>query len=138
MTVGVIAVMSGEVSMGFFNTPTVISQIREGKLKGLAVTSLTRSPLLPDLPTMQEAGIKDYEMNTWFGFVAPAATPPAIVERLNKEIAAVIATPAVREKLEAQGFELVPPQPPSGLADLIASDLRKWPAIIKTAGAKAD
>jgi tripartite-type tricarboxylate transporter receptor subunit TctC len=135
---GVLAVMSGEVSMGFFNTPTVISQIREGKVKGLAVTSVTRSSLLPDLPTMQEAGIKDYEMNTWFGFVAPAGTPPAIVERLNREIAAVIATPAVRSKLETQGFDLVPPQPPSGLADLIASDLQKWPTIIKAAGAQVD
>ncbi len=135
---GVLAVMSAEVSMGFFNTPTVITQIRDGKLKGLAVTSRARSPLLPELPTMQEAGIKDYEMETWFGFIAPAGTPAAIVDRLNREIAAVIATPAVRTKLEAQGFDLVPSRPPSALADLIASDLKKWPAIIKAAGARVD
>jgi tripartite-type tricarboxylate transporter receptor subunit TctC len=135
---GVLAVMSGEVNMGFFNTPTVISQIRGGKAKGLAVTSLARSPLLPELPTMQEAGIADYEMNTWFGFIAPAGTPPAMVERLNKEISAVVATPAVRAKLEEQGFDLVPAQPPAALAELIASDLKKWPSIIKAAGAKVD
>ena len=135
---GVLAVMSGEVNMGFFNTPTVISQIRGGKAKGLAVTSLARSPLLPELPTMQEAGIADYEMNTWFGFIAPAGTPPAVVERLNKEISAVVATPAVRAKLEEQGFDLVPAQPPAALAELIASDLKKWPSIIKAAGAKVD
>ena len=135
---GVLAVMSGEVNMGFFNTPTVISQIRSGKAKGLAVTSLARSPLLPELPTMQEAGIADYEMNTWFGFIAPAGTPPAVVDRLNKEISAVVATPAVRAKLEEQGFDLVPAQPPAALAELIASDLKKWPSIIKAAGAKVD
>ena len=103
-----------------------------------AVTSLARSPLLPELPTMQEAGIADYEMNTWFGFIAPAGTPPAVVERLNKEISAVVATPAVRAKLEEQGFDLVPAQPPAALAELIASDLKKWPSIIKAAGAKVD
>ena len=68
---GVLAVMAGEVNMGFFNTPTVIGQIKEGRVKALGVTSLQRSPLLPNVPTLVEQGVKDYEINTWFGFVAP-------------------------------------------------------------------
>ena len=80
---GVLAVITGEVTMGFFNTPTVITQIRGGKVKALGVTSLTRSPLLPDVPTLDELGVRGYEVNTWFGFVAPAGTPPEIVARLT-------------------------------------------------------
>ena len=81
---GILAVMTGEVAVGFYNTPTVISQIKDGKLRALGVTSLKRSPLLPDVPTLDEQGIKGYEVNTWFGFVAPAGTPDAIVEKLHQ------------------------------------------------------
>jgi tripartite-type tricarboxylate transporter receptor subunit TctC len=135
---GILAVMSGEVDMGFFNTPTVINQIKEGKLKGLAVTSTTRSPLMPQLPTMDTSGVKGYEVNTWFGFVAPAGTPPEVVARLHDEIGKIMSQPATREKLGAHGFELAPVQPPSSFTKLIQDDLAKWPAIIKAAGAKVD
>lgn len=135
---GILAVMSGEVDMGFFNTPTVISQIRENKLKPLAVTSLARSELLPQLPTLDASGVKAYEVNTWFGFVAPAGTPPEVVDRLHATLARVLALPAVKEKLTAQGFELVPVQPPAQFAGLIRDDLAKWPAIIRASGAKVD
>jgi tripartite-type tricarboxylate transporter receptor subunit TctC len=135
---GILAVMSGEVDMGFFNTPTVLTQIREGKLKGLAVTSLTPSNLLPQLPTLDASGVKAYEVNTWFGFVAPAGTPPEIVTKLHDAIGRILALPAVREKLAAQGFELAPLQPPSQFSALIREDLAKWPPIIKAAGAKVD
>ena len=135
---GIMAVMSGEVNVGFYNTPTVISQIRDGKLKALAVTSKERSPLLPTLPTLDSAAVKGYEVNTWFGFVAPAGTPPEIVNRLHNEIARILAVPAMRDKLAAQGFELAPPQSPSTFAALIRQDLDKWPAIIKASGAKVD
>lgn len=135
---GILAVMSGEVDMGFFNTPTVLTQIREGKLKGLAVTSLTPSNLLPQLPTLDASGVKAYEVNTWFGFVAPAGTPSEIVTRLHDAIGRILAMPAVKEKLAAQGFELAPLQPPSQFSALIREDLAKWPPIIKAAGAKVD
>jgi tripartite-type tricarboxylate transporter receptor subunit TctC len=135
---GILAVMSGEVNMGFFNTPTVINQIKEGKVKGLAVTSKARSPLLPDLPTLDEAGVKGYELSTWVAFIAPAGAPVAITDRLNAAISKIIATPAVHAKLAAQGFELAPALPPSALTDLIHAELRKWPPIIKAAGAKVD
>lgn len=135
---GILAVMSGEVSMGFFNTPTVINQIKDGKLRALAVTSKGRSPLLPELPTLGESGVKGYEVNTWFGFIAPANTPPDVVKRLNTDMAAIFATPAVREKLIAQGFELAPAQEPASFGRLIIDDMEKWPAIVKAAGAKVD
>jgi tripartite-type tricarboxylate transporter receptor subunit TctC len=135
---GILAVMSGEVTMGFFNTPTVINQIKDGKLRALAVTSKDRSPLLPQLATLGEAGVKGYEMNTWFGFVAPAGTPGEVVNRLHAAISRIVAAPAIREKLAAQGFELAPAQPPAGFAALIREEMDKWPAIIKAAGAKVD
>ncbi len=135
---GILAVMSGEVSMGFFNTPTVINQIKEGKLKGLAVTSMERSPLMPQLPTMDASGVKGYEVNTWFGFVAPAGIPPEVLTRLHTEIGKILAQPAIKEKLAAQGFDLAPLQPPSSFTRLLREDLAKWPATIKAAGAKVD
>ena len=135
---GIFAVMGGEVNMGFYNTPTVISQIKEGKLKALAVTSRERSPLLPQLPTLQESGVKDYEVNTWFGFVAPAGTPADVIARLHGAIGKAVSQPAIREKLAAQGFDLVPLQPPAALTKLLRDDMEKWPAVIKASGAKVD
>lgn len=135
---GILAVMSGEVDMGFFNTPTVISQIRDNKLKGLAVTSLGKSELLPQLPTLDASGVKAYEVNTWFGFVAPAGTPNEAVMKLHASIGKILALPAVREKLAAQGFDLAPLQPPAQFTQLIRDDLAKWPAIVKASGAKVD
>jgi tripartite-type tricarboxylate transporter receptor subunit TctC len=135
---GILAVMAEEVTMGFFNTPTVIAQVKDGRLKALGVTSLQRSPLLPDVPTLDEAGIKGYEVNTWFGFVAPAGTPADVVTRLNGEIQKVLAQPAVREKLLAQGFDLAAPQPPSAFARTIQDDLARWVPLVKASGAKVD
>ena len=135
---GILAVMSGEVNMGFFNTPTVINQIKENKLKALAVTSLKRSPLLPELATLDSSGVKGYEVNTWFGFAAPANTPADIVNKLHDTIGKILATPAIREKLGAQGFELAPLLPPASFAKLIRDDLATWPAIIKASGATVD
>lgn len=135
---GIMAVMSGEVAMGFFNTPTVISQIKGQKLRGLAVTSLTRSPLLSDLPTLDSSGVKGYEVNTWFGFVAPAGTPPDVIDKLHAAIGKIVAQPEIRDKLAAQGFELAPLKTPAEFAQIIREDFNKWPAIIKASGAKVD
>lgn len=135
---GVLAVMNGEVQAGWFNTPTVISQIRGGKLKALAVTSRGRSPLLPELPTLDASGVPGYEVNTWFGFVAPAGTPAAIVTRLNREIAAILADARVRQSLDAQGFDLAPAGTPESFAQLIRNDLAAWTPVVKASGAKVD
>jgi tripartite-type tricarboxylate transporter receptor subunit TctC len=130
--------MSAEVNMGFFNTPTVISQIRENKLKALAVTSLSRSPLLPDVPTLDELGVKGYEVNTWFGFVSRAGTPAEIVERLHGEIGKVLDEPTLRGRLAQQGFELAPAISPAQFAKIVSDDLAKWVPLVKASGAKVD
>ncbi len=135
---GVLAVMTNEVTMGFFNTPTVISQIKDGKVKALGVTSLARSPLLPNVPTLDEQGVKGYEVNTWFGFVAPAGTPPEIATRLNAEVNKIFASAEAKEKLGPQGFDLAPPMTPVQFSKIITDDLVKWVPLVKASGAKAD
>jgi tripartite-type tricarboxylate transporter receptor subunit TctC len=134
----VLAVMSKQVTMGFFNIPIVIGQIKEGKLKALGVTSLERSPLLPTVPTLDEQGIKGYEVNSWAGIVAPAGTPPEIVGRLNAELLKIFATAETKEKLEPQGFDLAPPLTPAAFSKLIADDLTRWVPVVKASRASAN
>jgi tripartite-type tricarboxylate transporter receptor subunit TctC len=134
----VLAVMRNEVTMGFFNIPIVIGQIKDGKLKALGVTSLTRSPLLPGVPTLDEQGLKGYEVDSWGGFVAPAGTPPEIVNRLNAALVRIFTSAEAREKLEPQGFELAPPLSPGAFSQLIADDLTTWIPVVKASGAKAN
>jgi tripartite-type tricarboxylate transporter receptor subunit TctC len=93
---------------------------------------------LPELPTLDEAGVPGYEVNTWFGFVAPAGTPREVIGRLNAEIGRILASPAVRDKLAAQGFDLAPAAPPESFEKLIRDDLAKWIPVVKAAGAKVD
>jgi tripartite-type tricarboxylate transporter receptor subunit TctC len=135
---GILAVMSKEVSVGFFNTPTVIAQIKDGRLKPLGVTSLKRSPLLPQVATLDEQGVRGYEVNAWFGVIAPTGLPANLVTRLNGEINKILALPEVREKLGAQGFELAPAMESAAFSQLIADDYAKWLPIVKASGAKAD
>ena len=133
----VLAVVDGEVTMGFFNTPTVLGQIKGGKLKALAVTSAARSVMLPDVPTMMEAGVPDFVVATWLGFALPAGAPGAIVARLNTEINRISQDPQVKEKLLVQGFEMLPPGSPEAARKLIEDDQALWLPIIKESGAKA-
>jgi tripartite-type tricarboxylate transporter receptor subunit TctC len=134
----VLAVISGEVTMGFFNTPTVLGQIKAGKLKALAVTSKDRATQLPDLPTMIEAGVADFVVAGWLGFAVPANTPPAIVSRLNAEINRIGQIPEVKAKLLIQGFEVLPPGSPEAARKLIVDDQAIWLPIIKQSGAQAE
>ena len=134
----VLAVVNGEVTMGFFNTPTVLGQIKAGKLKALAVTAAARSALLPDVPTMIEAGVPDFVVAVWLGFALPANTPAAIVSRLNAEINRIGQNPQVREKLLVQGFEMLPSGSPEAARRLIEDDQALWLPIIRQSGAKAE
>ena len=135
---GILAVMSGEVDMGFFNTPTVISQVREGRLKALGVTSLEPSSLLPGVPTLDKSGVPGYEVNTWFGFVAPKGTPRPIIERLHKEFTAILARPDLRGKLSGQGFDLAADTSGAGFRALTEADLKQWIPVVRASGAKVD
>ncbi|MFZ5781460.1 MAG: Bug family tripartite tricarboxylate transporter substrate binding protein [Pseudomonadota bacterium] len=134
----VLAVINGEVSMGFFNSPTVLPQIKAGKLKALAMTTRDRSPLLPDVPTMMEAGVPDFDVAVWLGFAVPAKTPDAIVARLNAELNAISQDPQIREKLLVQGFEMAAPRSPAATRQVIEDDQALWLPIIKRSGAAAD
>jgi tripartite-type tricarboxylate transporter receptor subunit TctC len=135
---GIMAVVNGEVQMGLFNTPTVLGQIRSGSLKALAVTSEKRSSLLPDLPTMIEAGVKDYVVDTWMGFAAPAGVPDAVAARLNAELNRIAYLPPIRQKMQAQGIEALPPGPPAAAQKVVKDDLDLWLPIIKASGASAE
>ena len=135
---GILAVMSGEVAMGFFNTPTVIAQIKDGKLKPLGVTSLKRSPLLPDVPTLDEQGVKGYEVNTWFGFVGPAGLPAEVIDKLHQAFTKTFASGEAKDKLGPLGFDLAPPTAPAQFAKIVSDDLARWVPIVKASGAKAD
>ena len=127
------ALMSGEV-MVFFDTPiTAVPLVRDGRLRALGVSTLTRSPLLPDVPTIAEAGVPRYEVLGWNGILVPSATPMPVVEKLNTELRAVLAEPDIRAKLEQQGAEPAPMEQ-AAFARLIRDDVNKWGELIRAAG----
>jgi tripartite-type tricarboxylate transporter receptor subunit TctC len=130
--------MAKEVTMGFFNTPSVISQVRDGRLKALAATSKTRTPFFPAVPTLDESGLKGYEVTVWFGFAGPAGLPAPVLDRLYGEMVKVMKDPAVREKVNNLGFELMPQISPAEFGKLIQSDVAKWVPIVKASGATVD
>ncbi|KAF1044333.1 Bug family tripartite tricarboxylate transporter substrate binding protein [Xylophilus sp.] len=132
--------VGGNMDVMFDNLPSSMQQIKAGKLKALAVTSAQRSPALPDVPTVEEAGgpaLKGYEASSWFGLLAPAGTPPEIVARIQQEVAKSLSTPAIKEKLQAQGA-IPSGNTPAAFAQLIDSEHRKWAAVVKASGAKVD
>jgi len=129
--------MAGEVALMFSPSSTVLPHVKSGRLRALAVTTASRLPSLPDLPTVAESGLKGYETITWFGFVAPAKTPQAIVARLNAEIVKVLALPEVRSPFAIQGIEVIGGTPEQ-FASYIRAEIEKWAQVIRLSGAKAD
>jgi len=134
---GVAAVMAGEVSMMFANLTDIGSQIRSGKVKPLAVTTLKRSALLPNTPTMVEAGVAEFEITSWFGLLAPASTPSPVIARLNAELLKVLAREDVKSTLGAQGLE-VRSSSPEQFAAHIKSEIARFSRIARTAGIKVE
>jgi tripartite-type tricarboxylate transporter receptor subunit TctC len=132
--------MAGNVDLMFDNLPSAMPHIRSGRLKALAVTSAARSTALPDLPTVAEAGgpaLKEFEASSWFGLLAPAGTPADIVNRIQQETAKALATPAMRERLQAQGA-IPSGNTPAEFARLIDEETKKWARVVKASGAKVD
>ncbi len=129
--------MGGRIDVGVNNLPSVITLIRGGQLKPLAVTSPERSPALPDVPTVAESGLPGYAATAWFGLQVPKGTPPAIIARLNAEVNAICAEPATRDKVEAIGARLRGGSP-ADFAGFIAAENLRWAAVIKRAGAQVD
>ena len=134
---GLVALLSGEISLYFGNIPTVIRQARAGKLRALAVTGAKRSPAAPDIPTVAESGVPGYEVSNWFGVAAPAKTPRAIVDRLNSEIVRALQSPDLRERLTGLGAEPVGNTPEQYTA-FIHDEIAKWAKVIKSAGIKGE
>jgi tripartite-type tricarboxylate transporter receptor subunit TctC len=117
----------------FNSMPVVLPLVKSGKLKGLAVGSAQRSPAIPELPTVAEAGVPGFDVSSWIGLFVPAKTPVQIVSRLNADTVAALADPATRQKLEAMGVVVVA-SAPGALADAVKADMAKWGPIIKEAG----
>lgn len=131
------AVMGGEATTAFNTIETVLALIRANRLRALAVSTRERALALPGVPTAIEAGFKDYEAIGWFGLMAPAGTPPAIVEQLSAEVARAMATPTIRERTLEQGATPVGNKP-AEFERFVRDDLAKWTRIIREAGIKLD
>ncbi|HEV3007600.1 MAG TPA: tripartite tricarboxylate transporter substrate binding protein [Burkholderiales bacterium] len=130
--------LGGQVSMAIVTMPAAISHVRAGKLRALAVTTLKRNPGAPEIPTVAEAlKIPDYEVDSWYALFAPAKTPPAIVARMQKEIARTIQLPDVKQKLLEQGGDTVGSSP-EHLDRVVKSELRKWAEVVRAAKMKVD
>ena len=129
--------LSGQVGL-FFDLPSnVVPHLRAGKLKPFAQSTRKRSPLLPDVPTFEEAGLAGYELGTWVGFLAPAATPREVMTRLHEEIVRVLALPDVRERLTGVGVEILATSPEE-FTRIMRADAVKFDRIIKQAGIKLE
>jgi tripartite-type tricarboxylate transporter receptor subunit TctC len=130
--------VSGNMDVMFDNLPSSMPQIKAGKLKALAVTSTQRSAALPDVPTIEEAaGLKGFDATSWFGLLAPAGTPQDIVNRIQQEVAKALKTPAINEKLVAQGA-IPSGNTPAEFARHIDAEHKKWAQVVKASGAKVD
>ena len=131
------SVLGGQVEMMFDSLPTTVQQIKSGKMKGLAITSTKRSPLLPDVPTVAEAGVPGYEADLWLGLVAPAATPAAIINRLHDETVKILQRPDVRASFIQQGTEPIG-STPAQFAAMLKTDVERWGKVVKFSGARVE
>jgi tripartite-type tricarboxylate transporter receptor subunit TctC len=129
--------LGGQVQLMFDNLPPSLPQIKGGKLRALAVTSLTRAPALPDVPTIAESGLPGFEASSWFGILAPASTPPAIIAKVNAEVAKWLASPEGKDKLAAIGANAGGGSP-EDFARHIQAETAKWAKVVKESGAKVD
>ncbi len=129
--------VAGQIPLAMVAVPGAISHIRAGTVRALAVTSATRLPALPDVPSIAEAGVKDYYVNAWHGVLAPAGTPRDVVDKLSAATREIMATKAVRDQLINQGFNPTGTTPEE-LAALLRTDLPRWRDLVAKSGAKAD
>ena len=129
-------VVAGHVDMAFDNIPTVAQQASAGKVRALAVTSLDRAPLMPDVPPMADF-IPGFEATSWHGLFAPAGTPPEIVDKISAEVQRIMQQPAMQERLRAMGAKPIG-STPAEFAQFIAAEREKWAAVIKEANITID
>jgi tripartite-type tricarboxylate transporter receptor subunit TctC len=129
--------LSGQTTMLFATLPTVLPQVQANRLRPLAVLGATRSAALPDMPTLDEAGLKGFEVSNWTGVFAPAGTPAAVVTKLNTEIVRIMRLPDVQARLPSQGLTFTPGNPQQ-FAAFVKAEKDKWGALVKAVGAKVD
>ena len=127
--------LAGRLNVFFGNITNLVPLIREGKLRAFGITSRTRSPLVPDLPTMEELGFPGFDATAWFGLMAPAGTPAAVTDKLHKETLRILALPDVKGKLEGLGVQLVG-NTSAEFANIVRTELPAWGKVIKDAGIK--
>jgi tripartite-type tricarboxylate transporter receptor subunit TctC len=129
----VIGLMSGEANMIFSSIPAALAQIKSGRMKALAVSTLQRSSALPDVPTLNESGLPGYDAASWYGLFAPAGTPRKVIAALSAEVVKIMRVPDVRERFAADGFEPAG-QPPAEFAKFLREEIAKWARVVKMAG----
>jgi tripartite-type tricarboxylate transporter receptor subunit TctC len=136
MSLALTDLISGQVTMAFATSLSVVPHVQSGRLRALATTGAQRSPALPDLPTVA-ATVPGYEASLWYGFVGPARMPADVVRRLNAEIVAILKLPDVRERLTGQGID-IQSGTPEEFAKLLVADLQRWAQVVQRAGIKAE
>ncbi|HZN27475.1 MAG TPA: tripartite tricarboxylate transporter substrate binding protein, partial [Burkholderiales bacterium] len=132
-----IDLLGGQINLIFATAASAVPHIKTGKINALAVSTSNRSKLVPELPTVAEAGVKGFEANNWNGLVVPAKTPKPIVDRLNKEFTAVLNMPDIKDILFKQGLDAAPGTP-DAFGAYIKSETAKWAKVIKASGAKPE
>ncbi|HEY1288729.1 MAG TPA: tripartite tricarboxylate transporter substrate binding protein [Burkholderiales bacterium] len=130
-------VLAGEIQLVFIGIPAALPHIKAGKLRALALVAPQRSPALPEVPTVAEAGLKDFEVTTWYGVLAPAGTPRPIVTRLNGELVKIMHTPEVKERLATMATDPLT-STPEEFAAYLKREIAKWGEVVRKANLKAD
>ncbi|MFL5237219.1 MAG: Bug family tripartite tricarboxylate transporter substrate binding protein [Rhizomicrobium sp.] len=130
-------VIGGRVTMTLQNAGALLPTVRDGRLRGLAITALQRSPNIPELPTMNEAGVPGFEATSWFGLLAPTGTPQAIIAKLHRQAVEIVRHPQLVENFGKIGLDVVT-DPPDAFATIIRTDTAKWAKVIKDAGIKSE
>jgi len=129
--------MAGRLQLMLVSAPSVVSQIKAGRLRALAVTSAKRAAIMPELPTMDEAGVKGYEADVWWGLLAPAGTPRAIIDRINAVVVKGIKGPDIRQQFTRVGADVVG-NSPAEFTKFLRNEVSKWSEVVRVSGAKAD
>ena len=131
------AMLAGDIDLTFDSISTSWPHVKDGKMTGLAVTSAKRSALAPNIATMQEQGVKGFDINGWYAVLAPAGTPKAVIDRMSREIAAAVAEPALKAQLAAGGYEPVG-STPAQLGKHIDAEIARWTKVVQESGAKVE
>ena len=129
--------IGGQIPIMFANLPVAVPHVKTGKLRGLANTAATRSPLAPEIPTVAESGFKDYAIATWYGFLGPAGLPPELIARLQRDVSRIVNQPDNRERLVNMGVDIIA-NSPDEFAAYLRAEIARYTKIIKDAGIKAE